>query len=50
MTEPAGLKELEDAISRAEKEKKEAAKRQEYEKAAVLRDRENEWKNSGKMR
>ena len=42
MTTPPYLLQLEDEIRATEKEKKKAADAQEYEKAAVLRDRQNE--------
>ena len=42
MTTPPCLLQLEDEIRATEKEKKKAADAQEYEKAAVLRDRQNE--------
>ena len=42
MTTPPCLLQLEDEIRTTEKEKKKAADAQEYEKAAVLRDRQNE--------
>ena len=50
MTEPPQLQELDDQIAATQKEKKAAAQAQAYERAAVLRDRQNELERTLKER